>query len=330
MIPLLLSSALWWTVSPALANNIVNGEEESGFPSAVAIGSSEDTPLLGRMSMCTASLITPRILLTAGHCSEALGPQFGLSPEAFRPLFRDNGAALIGDNVASDETVEVRFAEILPHPDYTDQQGPTGTPGADMEVIVLVDDAPRRPTWFATDIDEEEIIGATVTSVGYGITDARSQQGSGIKRSAKLKISDVRGEFLLSASDDNVDEANICSGDSGGPQYRRAGNGRWLQVGIHSWGDQNCTQLSGSTRSDLDVEWLLSQVEAVHGTRDFCEASGLYGDGACDAECDEIDPDCLEEEEDARGGCACDARGGPLSGGWLVLLLAALLRRHRR
>ena len=38
-------------------------------------------------------------------------------------------------------------------------------------------------------------------------------------------------------------------------------------------------------------------IHATHGTRDLCEANGWYGDGMCDGDCDDVDPDCVPEED---------------------------------
>ena len=42
-------------------------------------------------------------------------------------------------------------------------------------------------------------------------------------------------------------------------------------------------------------EWILDELEVIHGTRDRCEMWDVYGDGRCDEDCDEPDPDCDED-----------------------------------
>jgi hypothetical protein len=188
-------------------------------------------------------------------------------------------------------------------------------------------------------------IGAKVLSVGFGITDV-SGAGSGVKRSAMLTIDRYDNMFIHSDSATNENNANICSGDSGGPQYAfDEETGLWEQWAVHSWGDSNCVATSGSTRTDVIADWLLEQIEEVHGTRDRCEINDRYDDGVCDTFCDTLDPDCVEipdplndgkattdGEIDARGGCGCDTNSAPV-GGWLiglVVLLSASSRRLRR
>jgi secreted trypsin-like serine protease len=307
-------------------SDIVNGSEEDEFPSAVAIGAE----VFGqRMSTCSASLITPRILLTAAHCSEELLAQYGLPSS----IFIEAGRAFFGTNVNSSETLAIRFTDVIPHPNYG--TGMMGTPQYDIEVIVLAEDAPVEPTWFATELNEEMLVGERVTSVGYGITSASTQSGSGIKRSAKLVIDELMDQFLVSQTSTNRDGANVCSGDSGGPQYHREEDGRWIQWAVHSWADQTCSFMSGSTRTDVDVEWLMQEIEAVHGSRDFCEISGYYGDGTCDEFCDQVDADCLDDPTggggaggEGAGGCACNGSGTtPLAA---LLPLALLTLRRRR
>jgi MYXO-CTERM domain-containing protein len=191
---------------------------------------------------------------------------------------------------------------------------------------VLAEDAPVAPIPFNVDPLGDEFVGERVVSVGYGITSGQTQAGSGIKRSARLIVSDVDGEFLVSASNENPNNANVCSGDSGGPQYHKLDDGRWEQVSVHSWADQNCLFLSGSTRTDLTSNWIMNRIEDVHGTDDYCDAAGFYDDDVCDAWCD-ADPACFDE---SNGPAACNStQGAPLGFSALLGLLALGLRRRR-
>lgn len=288
MLPLLLTLATASAFDAPTADRgehaIVNGQEVEGegFPSAWAIGLTFGAQ---QFSTCSASLITPRILLTAAHCSA----EFGVPVE----MIQEFGIAMF-DNVASRATETRRFVEIINHPEYTSigRQG-NPTPLNDIAVIVLDEDASFPATWFRTrPLTLEQAVGATVTSVGYGVTSG-AQQGGGIKRWADMTVDDLDDQFVLSAVSTNPGGTNICQGDSGGPQYHDAGNGKLVQWGVHSWGDQGCLTLAGSTRTDAFADWVLGHVEDVHGTRDGCTINDWYGDGACDAFCEKPDPDCL-------------------------------------
>ncbi len=130
--------------------------------------------------------------------------------------------------------------------------------------------------------------------------------------------------FLVSYSSTNVEEANICSGDSGGPQVLETADGP-VVVGVHSWGDSQCVNSSGSTRVDLVQDWIMDHVLEQHGTLDLCHVNARYSDGVCDADCLAPDPDCFEES--AEGSLACTSASG--SGGlWLLGLLGLGLRRR--
>lgn len=296
-------------------SGIVNGDEENRFPAAVSIGAGGDR---FRFSACSASLITPRLLLTAAHCTA----EFGIPVEQVASF----GVAFFGADIYDDVPI-VGYDEVLNHPRYLSISG-FGTPENDIGVIVLAEDAPVEPILFNMDELGDDDIDKTLTSVGYGITSAATQAGSGLKRSAKLTIDELDGQFIVSNSFTNDNDANVCSGDSGGPQYRKLPSGRWEQWSVHSWADQNCVFTSGSTRTDLFTTFLMNQVEKVHGTGDLCEAAGFYGNGTCDDYCD-ADPDCFEDEGGAKA-CGCDA-SGPSGGGlaFLVSLLALGLRRRR-
>lgn len=304
---------------------IVNGELEPDFPAVVALGADFGG---GPFSACTGTLITPRVVLTAAHCGGGLPVN----------LIVAVGRVFIGPNV-DDVDQDYGFIDYQAHPDYEElSNGPNGTLGAnDVGVGVLDGAADVEPMWLNLRELGSGDVDAELLSVGFGTTGSDGA-GGGVKRSAVVTIDGFDEQFIISANSTNPNDANICSGDSGGPQLFEVEDGRWEVWGVHSWGDEFCTQRSGSTRVDLMQEWILDRVEEVHDTRDLCEANGRYGDGVCDAFCEVEDPDCVIDEGDdddsavgggtgCEGGCSASGAGG--SAGLLALLLLPLLRRRR-
>lgn len=321
MTPLLLSltlAASAFEPSTAPSTGIVNGETEYGFPAAVSLGagSGEYT-----FSACSASIITPRIVLSAAHCGA------DLPLETVVAL----GKAYFGTDVTDPDDTR-GFVDLAVHPDYEELEsgiGGTDLGAYDVAILVLDDDAPVTPMRINLSALDEDDVGLEMVSIGYGITSASSGTGSGTKRSAEMILDDVDEMFLYSRSENNPDEGQICSGDSGGPQVAQLDDtGEWVQVAVHSWGDQNCSIESGSTRVDVVWPWLMEQIEAEHGTADLCEINGRYADGTCDAWCDGLDPDCEptdEPEDDTAKACSTlSMAGGP----WVLALLALGWRRR--
>lgn len=340
-----------WSGTSVFAQGIVNGDEEAGFDATVSLG--VDIEGFATMSVCTGSLITPRVVLTAAHCSSDIPIEYIVAV----------GEVVFGPSITHpDEGVAIADAVI--HPNYValSNGGYPNSAGGydslgenDVALIELVEPVDVEPVWFRVAPLDSSVEGETVTSVGFGVTGA-SMGDNGIKRSAELVIDELSDTFIVSMSDENVNLANVCSGDSGGPQYHDEGD-KWIQWAVHSWADSNCTSMSGSTRTDGVAEWILDELEFIHGTRDRCEMWGVYGDGACDTDCDEPDPDCEVDAADTGGesdiddpadesgspaepggatlgdeadgkGCACASRSGAGGMFWWVLSLAFVTTRR--
>lgn len=256
----------------APTTRVVNGDVEDGFPSVVSLG-------LPPISVCTGNLITPRLVLSAAHCSG------GIPLEEVVQFGRVSFGA-----TASSPEQSVSMEQAVIHPQYRPLEG-YDVGAFDLAVVELVEPVDIDPIPFRRLPLNEGVIGDEVVSVGFGI----DEEGvGGIKRSSPLVVSDFDEMFLMSDNDGNPDRANICSGDSGGPQLMQTDAG-WVQVGVHSWATVGCDGTSGSTRTDVAANWILDQVERVHGTRDLCEAAGRYDNGICDS-CERVDPDCLPPE----------------------------------
>jgi uncharacterized protein (TIGR03382 family) len=294
---------------------IINGKVEDGFPAAVGIGA-------GGFTLCSASVITPRLLLTAAHCSADLPVELVV---AF-------GEAYFGTEAISPDH-SVGFIDARVHPDYIPlSNGGQNLGQYDIAVIELSADSPVEPVWPRLDpLDPDADVGERIWSVGFGLDE---NGASGTKKSAKLTVDDIDDMFIISESETNRNNANICSGDSGGPQYFELEDGSLEQWAVHSWGDTNCVFNSGSTRTDVAADWLLEQILQTHGTTDRCEIEGRYQDGVCDTFCDEEDLDCANpadllaappDSESAAGGCST----APGLVGWAPLLLLGLFRRRR-
>lgn len=303
-----MSVHAWLAMSVALAGTapeadpseayIVNGEEigKNKFPSAVAIGF--DVPNFGRQATCSASFITPRILLTAAHCTAEFERQ-GISPD----ILNNVAVAFLGAEVNEPGIETIGFQDFINHPRYSGSQTRISN---DIGVVVLEERTRIQPVWIQTEpVADAKVVGSEVTSVGFGITSSSSQGSSGIKRKAELVVSDVDEQFLYVNAADNATRSNVCSGDSGGPQYFERKNGRLLQWGVHSFvfslsGGDPCLSASGSTRVETFTGWILDRIGEVHDTTDGCAINDLYGDRLCDTFCDEPDPDC-EADDDGDG-----------------------------
>ncbi len=210
---------------------IVNGQATNYqiYKSAVAIMSGG--------SLCTASLIDPEVLLTAGHCV----------------YLKENGQ-LVMDAVSDPSSITVRNGanvywggttiaygqEVVKHSTWT---GDINTWNAVDLALIHLDRKVTSIDSFPVRVAPNEAEGSTGVIVGYGITSTDASD-SGVHRYGNttiLNIGNILGKQLIEVGN----PAGACQGDSGGP-FLTQQFGKDVVSGVASFVTGQCSATSGS------------------------------------------------------------------------------------
>lgn len=226
------------------------------------------SPLLAQgHSFCSASIISRRALMTAAHCIQEFNPQTKAKGTSYILPATTDFIAFFGTKVSSDGTW-LRAAKVVPHPDWSPQltlQGNSQSPAHDIGLVILEKDIPAgyKPALIA---DENLSLkeNKPVTLVGFGVTQSRNNNNTGLLRAVQLplKTIDSKGQLLGVGAF----MKGACAGDSGGPMYTQDEQGRWYVIGVTSVGIellQNCIGLSNSyTDARAHKKWIQSVLQS--------------------------------------------------------------------
>lgn len=218
----------------ATSSSIVGGSVVSNFnyPFVVFIE--------GPGWICTGTLIDDFVVLTAAHCIEGASASQLVAVGADDPY--GEGYYWIAD---------VASAHI--HPQWN-----SSNLANDIGILVLAQEpAQEDPSgkthpipYLASDNGAVYDNGQAFTAVGFGITSGAGND-SGIKREVGLSMTQIYLDIFEYGSSTK----NTCSGDSGGPALVTV-DGEPTVVGVVSYGDQNCTQFGGDSRTDYFADYI--------------------------------------------------------------------------
>lgn len=335
-------------------HGIINGEaiDSDDFPSAAALIVQADIEGLGAVTQvsCTATLIAPDTVLTAGHCVDEYPLTFGLlalNSLAFCVSFEGDLSEMVdpahqGNPPLPDDAV--CSTGFVQHPDF-DMQAFEAVDGLghfdDVALVFLDDEIHDRPFSFLPDELEADaiVVDLDVDIVGYGQRDAAPMDPFGtppdpLRHWTATFVNEV-GEYELQIGD-GPETGRKCHGDSGGPTFAEIGEVgddlvRVIGVTSHAYDESDCEKGGVDTRVDPYLAWIDEAMRDAcdEGLRSWCDEPGIP-EPAPSAEGDD------DDDDDDGGGQGCQScassvsNGGPsgwLLGGLLVIGAAVLRRR---
>lgn len=204
--------------------------------------------LVGRsaqsLSLCTAEVLSPHVVLTAAHCVNPAVIGKGVTFQIFLGSDFNNKAQAA--NAAN--FVKVASTHFDARFNINDLQG-----GHDVAVVITAAPLAIPPLPLNRAGLDANDQGAAVRLVGFGTSRGNDQNGvtAGTRRQTTTQLNSFDNLLL-----EFVDPQHLtCEGDSGGPAFLTK-NGVEVIAGITSFGDQGCQHYGYDTRVDAYLSFI--------------------------------------------------------------------------
>lgn len=289
---------------------IIGGVRDTGDPAIVLLISYPTN--MSTFYTCTASLISPTVLLTAAHCvDDAHHHNY-----VFGAYLGDDASAY--SNAAAIAPALVSISTVHAHPSYD----PNAPFTADIGVAILQSPLAIIPLPIARTTLSSTLPGQPARLVGYGQTVYMTYNAAKYATSTSV---------VSLPADDTVVVGDVshhsCVGDSGGPALVQLA-GQETVIGVDSYTDTaGCTEPAHYRRVDQYLPFLDTYLPAP--AADLGVDAAAPNDAATSAEIDAAARDAAIAEPQSSSGCSAvpGAQPAPLA---LLFVLAGLAAATRR
>jgi secreted trypsin-like serine protease len=224
---------------------IIGGVDDDGDPAVVLWVAQQQGSTTA--TLCTATVISPHVVLTAAHC---VSPASVGANETFS-LF--TGASIAG----------IRASALMPIPEtHFDPEYDNNNimAGHDIAVGIMANPLGIPPLPLNRKALSSSMKGQPVRMIGYGTTDGSDTAGktAGRRRQVTSQLDSFSDQLVRFG----MAGQTTCEGDSGGPGLMTI-DGVEVVVGVVSFGDTTCTELDYDTRVDAYINWIAPYVAAA-------------------------------------------------------------------
>lgn len=225
---------------------VIGGVIDNGDPAVVLLFAQK--PNSNQGYLCSGTLISPTVVLTAAHCVATQVVGAGVTFSIF-----------IGtdwNKPAADSWVDVKEVRW-------DQQFDINNLGAghDIAVAILTRGLTITPVPINRTPLDRSLVGKPARVVGFGATEGKNRTGVGVKRTVTTALADYNA--ILMHVGDSTHQS--CEGDSGGPALMAMGGVETL-VGITSYGQVGCVDGGYHTRVDAYLPFIFQYAPPGSGT----------------------------------------------------------------
>jgi hypothetical protein len=224
--------------------------------------------------LCSGTLITPNVFLTASHCTEYFTEV--LAPQGYTAYVSFDKSIPFGE-LTSAKTKLLAVKYVVTNPNYNPSQSDSGDIGALILQSNVKGITPATlPTCGLLDqlVAQNGLKNAVFTAAGYGLQNRvvgggvpYFQDVNPIPRMYSFSsFNSLNGGYLRLSQNPATGNGGTCFGDSGGPIFLTV-NGQQILVGITITGDAVCRSTNVAYRLDTpSAQGFFAYVNAAYGT----------------------------------------------------------------
>lgn len=224
--------------------------------------------------ICSGTLITPDVFLTASHCTQYFTSV--LAPQGYTAYVSFDKSIPFGD-LTTTKTKLYAVETVVTNPNYNQSQSDSG----DIGVLILESSVrgitpATLPECGLLDrlVEQNGLKSAVFTNAGYGLQNRvvgggvpYFQDMNPIPRMYSFSsFNSLNGGYIRLSQNPSTGSGGTCFGDSGGPNFLTV-NGQQILVSITITGDAVCRSTNVGYRLDtVSAQAFLAYVNDVYGT----------------------------------------------------------------